>query len=116
MINKKLIIGIVVIALIIVGGFFAAKLLKSSDNTTGAITEIPGENEQTATVDVSKLSDITEGMSADDVVALVGEPTEKQTTTTAKGHPITYWYYTDSNNEVWQIGINDDEVQVVRKY
>jgi hypothetical protein len=123
MIDKKLIIAIVVIVVVIIGGFFAMKYIKGSEGAaTGQLTEIPGANAGNTAggtvvkVDASKFSEITESMSASDVVKLVGEPNEKQTTTTAKGHPITYWYYTDSNNKVWQIGISNNEVQVVRKY
>lgn len=118
MLNKKLLIGIVVIVLIIVVGFFATKSFNGNTITTGAIAE-PGENAGAAangtTADSSKFLEITESMSAADVVSLVGEPMEKQTTTTAKGHPIEYWYY-EAGGKVWQIGISNNEVQVVRSY
>jgi hypothetical protein len=55
-------------------------------------------------------------MSKADVTALVGEPTDKQTITTPKGNVIEYWYYTDSSNQVWQIGFDSIGVSVVRKY
>ena len=120
MLNKKLILAIVVIAIVVIGGFLAMKYMKGGEESTvtGKLTEVPETKEETSepTLDSGKFSEITESMSADDVVTLVGEPSEKQTTTTAKGNAITYWYYTDSNDEVWQIGISNNEVQVVRKY
>ncbi len=120
MMNKKLILAIVVIAIVVIGGFFAMKYMKGSEESavTGKLTEVPETKEETSgtAADGSKFSEITESMSSGDVVALVGEPSEKQTTTTAKGNAITYWYYTDSSKNVWQIGISNNEVQVVRKY
>ena len=119
--SKKLLLAIVVIAIIVIAGAFIymTYFKGSSDNTTGQLTEVPEpETDEAAEtgVDSGKFSEITEGMSTDDVIALVGEPTDKQATTTAKGHAIVYWYYTDSNDDVWQVGISNDEVQVVRKY
>jgi hypothetical protein len=64
----------------------------------------------------NSFSEIVVGMSKDTVVALVGEPTDKQTVTTPKGNVVEYWYYSDSNNNVWQVGFSNGKVSVVRKY
>ncbi len=119
--NKKLLIAIVVIVLAIIGVFLVMTYHKgSSDNTTGAATKVPNENANgTVTetgADSSKFSEITEEMSKADVVDLIGEPTDKQTITTPKGNVIEYWYYTDSSDQVWQIGFDSIGVSVVRKY
>ncbi len=117
--NKKLLIAIVVIVLVIIGVFLFMTYGKGGDNTTGAATEVPEENAdetpETGT-DGGKFSEITEEMSKADVVDLIGEPTDKQTITTPKGNVIEYWYYTDSSNQVWQVGFDSVGVSVVRKY
>ena len=113
--DKKLLLGIIAVIVIVAIGFFS---LKGSDNTTGAATEVPEENAggtQETSADSSKFSEITEGMSKADVTALVGEPSEKQNSKTSKGNPIEYWYY-EAGEDIWQIGISNDEVQVVRTY
>jgi hypothetical protein len=55
-------------------------------------------------------------MTKSQVISLVGEPIEKQTIKTPRGNTIEYWYYEDSNKDVWQIGFSEEKVSVVRKY
>lgn len=124
--NKKLLIAIVVIAVaIIAGALIAMTYSKGGESATGQAVNVPGANneaapapanEQSKTVDSTKLEAITEGLSKSKVTDLLGEPTEKQTVTTPKGNVIEYWYYTDSSNQVWQVGFSDDAVSVIRKY
>jgi flagellar basal body-associated protein FliL len=117
MINKKLLIAVVVIVLVAIVGIF---LFVRSHGSTGAVTGVPGENnsntaEETQT-DASKFSEIKEDMTEDAVITLVGTPYDKQTVKTPRGNIIEYWYYTDNNNDVWQIGFSSGTVSVVRKY
>lgn len=128
MINiKRVALAIVVIVIIVVAGFLVMKLNKGSSEgaATGQLTEVPENKNETVTqpaqetpktVDSTALEGITEGLSADKVVDLLGAPTEKQTVTMPKGNMIEYWYYTDSTGHNWQIGFSNDEVAIVRKF
>jgi len=124
MINKKILMAIFVIAIVLVAGtLLTLKYSKGNGAATGQAINVPKGNETSApanepvkTVDSTQLEAITEGLSTSKVLDLLGEPTDKQTVTTPKGNVIEYWYYTDSNKNVWQIGFSADEVSVVRKY
>jgi len=122
---RRIALAVFAVAIIVFAAFLATEFFKVSGSgaanpQTGAATA-PEEQTGTATtgtttVDASKFSEIKEDMTKSQVVSLVGEPTDKQTITTPKGHVIEYWYYTASNNDVWQIGFSSDLVSVARKY
>jgi len=116
--GKLLTIGIIVLIIGVAAAIFAFKILPTGpkDLTTGAVagTEKTGTTETDAEENAG-LAGIEEGMTESKVKELAGEPLEKQTTKTAKGNTIEYWYY-QSGDTVYQIGFSEGEVSVVRKY
>ena len=117
--NKLLLLGIFVLAIGIGIAALAFKMLPdgTTDLATGAVTGTPDAEDTIAekagsVVDFSK---IQEDMTEKQVTAIAGKPLEKQASKTAKGSDIEYWYY-EQGKDVWQIGMSEGKVSVVRKY
>jgi outer membrane protein assembly factor BamE (lipoprotein component of BamABCDE complex) len=122
--SKLLLIGVIaaLVAGVLAVGYFS---LSGDDSVTGAVTgtepEVADEAEETEEAEEpaaapGNLADIKEGMSKSQVLEIGGEPLEKQTTKTAKGSTVEYWYY-ESGDDVYQVAFDStNTVSVVRIY
>ena len=93
-------------------------LYKPSTNQTGASTNTTSVQNETITnpPNPSQFAAIAEGFTKDKVLSLLGEPIDKNIVTTAKGNEVEYWYYNDSNSNIWQIGFSNGKVSVIKSY
>ncbi len=128
--NKLLLLGIIVVTIGLSATFLAFKFLPAEkDLATGAVLDTKGAEVNLTVINPNETAQqvaepqaetngypdqILEGMTADKVKELAGEPVDKQTITTPKGNIVEYWYY--QKDGTWQIAFSDNVVSAVRKY